>query len=246
MSSSQESHSEWIPPRPDRGAADKELSEFLLRICHELRAPSRAIRAHAELLVRELTVPRSADQEQRLAFIAGGVEKIDRLADGLSSYAVALSTDPSRFQPAPMAVLLRVALAKLAKEVRENQAEVTYGELPRVSGDADRLSQLFENLLVNALRHRGAAAPRIHISTERQGKDWVFAVRDNGPGVEAAYLERIFKPFERLQPKEIAGPGLGLAISRAIVERHGGRIWAESAAGGSTMFFTIPAEPEAA
>ena len=137
--------------------------------------------------------------------------------------------------------MLRTVLARLDKELRSNDAKVSYDKLPRVSGDPDRLMQVFENLLRNALHHRGEAPPRIHITAEKQAEGWLFAVRDNGPGVEADYLESIFRPFERLHGRQRPGPGLGLAVCRAIVERHGGRIWAESQAGaGSTFFFTLP------
>ena len=101
--------------------------------------------------------------------------------------------------------------------------------------------QVFEHLIRNALVHRGDARPQIHISACKRGQDWVFAVRDNGPGVDGTALERVFRPFERLKGGESTGAGLGLAISREIVERHGGRMWAESQVGdGATFFFTLP------
>jgi signal transduction histidine kinase len=225
------------------GEKDREISEFLLRACHDLRSSLRGIRVHSELLLKDSETPRIADLEQRLGFIVEGAKKIDLLAEGLSSYSIALQIEESSFQSTRTDVLLRNVLQKLQKELRDNQAEVTYGDLPRVSADPDRLIQVFENLLRNALRHRGEAAPHIHISADSDVGRWRFAVRDNGPGVEAAYLESIFKPFERVHRKENEGVGLGLAICKAIVERHGGRMWAESEAGaGSTFFFTLPAE----
>jgi signal transduction histidine kinase len=142
-----------------------------------------------------------------------------------------------------MDVLFRTVLAMLDKELRANDARVTNDKLPRVSGDPDRLMEVFENLLHNALRHRGPDPPQIQITVERRADEWLLAVRDNGPGVEAAYLKSIFQPFVRLHGQQSAAPGLGLAISRVIVERHGGRIWAESAPGaGATFLFTLPAE----
>ena len=220
---------------------DKEISEFLLRLCHDLRTPLRAIQAHTALVLRESGSSRSLDMEERLGFISDGIERVDRLTDGLSRYAIALRIDRNLFRPSSMDVLLRAALRKLEPELRENDAQVGYDPLPRVLGDPDRLAELFESLLLNAVRHRGSDAPRIHVSAENREGAWLFAVRDNGPGIEAAYLERIFNPFERLPSKGIAGPGLGLAISRAIVEAHGGKIWAEPADGeGAAFFFTIP------
>lgn len=218
-----------------------ETSELLFRACHDMKAPIRSIRTHAELLLRDAGTLGSADSEQRLGFIIEGARKIDLLADGLSSYSIALGIEAHSFRPTRTEMVLRLALAKVGKELGKQGAEVTYDALPCVMGDPDRLSQVFENLLLNAVRHRGAAVPRIHVTAERQGEFWLFAVRDNGPGMEAVYLDRIFKPFERLRGKDSDGPGLGLTISREIVERHGGRIWAEAAVGaGSTFFFTLP------
>jgi len=239
-------------PKSSRGGEESQqslnhdLSDFLLRTCHDLRTPLRAIRAHAELLLRHAGGPQAADFEDRLNFIVEGARKIESLAEGLSGYSIALHIEESSFRPAQMDVLLRSALARVSKELNVNHAQVTYDELPTIRGDPDRLSQVFEILVLNALRHRGAAAPQIHITAEQQPGAWLFLVRDNGPGVEPAYLERIFKPFERLNVKESFAPGLGLTISREIVARHGGRIWAESQVGiGSVFRFTIPSEPRA-
>ena len=184
-----------------------------------------------------------SDLSERLGFIIDGARKIDLLVDGITSYSIALEIERESFQPTAMEVMLRTALAKLDQELRSHDAKVSYGKLPRVPGDPDRLIQVFENLLRNALQHRGEAPPSVNISAERRAEEWLFAVRDNGPGVEAAYLETIFRPFERLHGRQRQGPGLGLTVCREIVERHGGRMWAESQAGsGATFFFTLPAD----
>lgn len=239
-----------VPKESDAGQEHRsakqtslDLSDFLLRLCHDLRAPLRAVRAHAELLRKDVQTPAEPAAE-RLDFVIAGARGIELLADGLANYALALRIEKSEFQAVQMDVLIRLVLAKLGAEMRAARAELTYDAMPRVMGNPDRLSQLWEHLLLNALRHRGGEAPRIHLSSERRGGEWLFSVRDNGPGIEKNHLERIFKPFERLRGKESPGPGLGLAISREIVERHGGKIWAESTPGaGSTFWFTLPAEP---
>jgi signal transduction histidine kinase len=214
----------------------QEMRDFLIRACHDFRAPLRAVTTNAELLLR--APEQRADFEKCLGFLVTGARNANALVDGLASYALALHVQPGPV-PVPVEVLLRNALAKLAAEIRSSGAEITYDELPRVTGDADRLLQLLENLLGNALRHRGDAAPRIHISARAQGDEWIFAVRDNGPGIEPEELERIFRPFERLRPGN-GGSGLGLASCREIVTGHGGRIWAESAPGqGATFYFTL-------
>lgn len=226
---------------PDEGR-DRELSDFLLRLCHDLRTPLRAIRSHAELLLKASDPPANTDAEQRLGFIVSGAESMRLLVDGLADYSLALRVEQSSFQPTQAGVLVRLVLAKLRAELERARAEVTYDALPRVNGDPDRLSQVFESVILNAIRYRGTEAPRIHISTEKQDGSWRFAVRDNGPGIEPEYLQRIFKPFERLRGKGVPGAGLGLAIAREIVSRHGGTMWAESQLGaGSTFFFTVPA-----
>lgn len=218
-------------------SADPNMSDLLFHACHELRTSVRSIQVQAQLLLKNVEDPRHA-----AGIVVNCSKTIDLLADGLTSYAAAMDLDDSSFQAVRMDVILRTVLAGLDKELRANNAEATYGELPRVRGDPDRLADLLKNLLRNALRHRGEAPPRIRITAEKQPNGWLLAVRDNGPGIEAAYLESIFKPFERLHGREREGPGLGLAICRAIVQRHGGSIWAESEVGqGSTFRFTLPA-----
>ncbi len=222
--------------------SSQELGSFLQRACHDLRTPIRAIRSHADLLVKNSGAVRSEASDTQLSFIIEGTRKLELLAEGLSNYSIALRIEEKSFRSVPADLLLRTALAKLKDELAATRAEVIYSDLPRVHCDQDRLSHVFENLVANALRHRGEAPPRIHITAEKDSTHWRFAVKDNGLGVESEYLERIFKPFERLRSAASAGPGLGLTISREIIERHGGRMWAESQFGsGSTFLFTIPA-----
>jgi two-component system, chemotaxis family, sensor kinase Cph1 len=227
----------------ERSKSDREIGEFLLRACHDLRAAARAVRTHSELFLKDAGTLRNSSFGERLGFIVEGSRRIDLLVDGLVNYSVALQTEAASFQSTRMDVLLRPVLTKLHKEMEACGAKVAYGELPTVMANPDQLMQVFENLLRNALVHRGQAAPRIHISAGKQAESWLFAVRDNGPGVDTALLESIFMPFERLPGKQRPGAGLGLAICRVIVERHGGRIWAESQPeSGVTFCFTLPAQ----
>jgi light-regulated signal transduction histidine kinase (bacteriophytochrome) len=221
---------------------DLAASGFLLRMCHDMKTSLRAIRAHTELLARSPDLAGISDLGERVGFIVEGTKRVDLLADGLSNFSLALEIDREAFQPVAMNVMLRSVLGKMDQEIRSNDAMVTYEALPRVMGDPDRLIQVFEHLVRNALQHRGEAAPEVRITAEKHDDHWLFAVQDRGPGVEGAYLETIFKPFERLHGRRHGGPGLGLTVCRAIVERHGGRIWAESQVGnGTTVFFTLPA-----
>ncbi len=215
-----------------------EFREFLLRACHDLRAPLRSVRANAELLLKVPEKREGPEFQQILGFLANGAQTADALVDALANYALALHVQFSSL-PVSSGALLRSVLMKMSAEVHASGAEVTYGELPYVPGDPDRLMQLFENLLRNAIQQRGETAPRIHISGQQQGGGWIFSVQDNGRGIAAEDLERIFRPFERLS-RDCEGGGLGLAICQAIVAGHGGRIWAESVAGaGTTFYFTL-------
>ena len=224
-----------------RLASDREISDFLFRVCHDLRAPARAIRSHSELLLRDGEL--NPDLTERLKFIVDGARRLDSLIDALSSYSVALRTEAEWFQPTAMDVLLRTVIARLEKEIVANQAEVTTDALPRVRGNPDRLMELLERLIHNAIVHRGADPPRIHIGAAEEPQGWRFAIADNGPGVDPAYRERIFMPFDHSAGGRGAGAGMGLAICRAIVERHGGTIWVESPGGkGTTFLFTLPSD----
>jgi light-regulated signal transduction histidine kinase (bacteriophytochrome) len=226
----------------ERRKTDREISEFLLRACHDLRTPSRTVRAYSELLLKQGDMGWNADIGQRLAFLAEGSRKIDVVLDGLVNYSLALQIDPATFQNVRMDILLRGVLMKLGAPLRDAGGEVAAGDLPEVLGQHERLTHLMEHLLRNAIEHRGDPAPRIQVAAVRQDDFWLFTVLDNGPGVEADYLEKIFLPFERLHKNAQSGAGLGLAICREIVERHGGVIRAELPAGGGTAFrFTMPA-----
>lgn len=213
---------------------EPDLAQFLLHTCHDVRSCLRAIRVHAEFIAK-------ASPDEHAARIIDGTSKLELLVNGLSSYSLACQIDRSLFVRTPLEVVLRAEIARMGKLIREHEATVTYDPLPRIECDPDRVPQLFENLIRNALAHRGECAPLVHFSAEEQEGRWLFSVRDNGPGIEPSYLDRIFQPFERLRGQQSAGPGLGLATCRKIVENHGGEMWAQSKLGaGSTFFFTLP------
>jgi light-regulated signal transduction histidine kinase (bacteriophytochrome) len=140
------------------------------------------------------------------------------------------------------ALLLKEVLANLAVAIRENQALITHEALPTVMADPTQLRQVFQNLLSNALKFHSDKTPEIHIGAERQDNTWLFSVHDNGIGIAPRHAERIFIIFQRLHTRSrYPGTGIGLALCKKIVERHGGRIWVESESGkGATFFFTVP------
>jgi light-regulated signal transduction histidine kinase (bacteriophytochrome) len=156
-----------------------------------------------------------------------------------------VSTKARPFAPTDCAKVLATARIQLQVAIAECGATITEDPLPTVQGDAVQLLQLFQNLIANAIKFRGDAAPQVHVSAEATEEGWCFSVRDNGIGIAPEYFERIFLLFQRLHGrKEYPGTGIGLALCKRIVERHGGRLWVESAAGqGSTFRFTLPGVP---
>ena len=225
------------------GTTDRDISDFLLHTCHDLRTHLRSIRTHAELLLRGLkrrrspALPNPSDSSST----APGESICWWMASPVIRLRCKSRRVPSR--PRQWGLFFERLWRGWTRKYATTTLSYLMTNYPACRGNPDRLIQVFENLLCNALRHRGEASPRIHITAEKQAEEWRFAVRDNGPGVEPAYLETVFKPFERLPGRQRSGPGLGLAICRAIVERHGGRIWAESNDGtGCTFLFTLPAD----
>jgi light-regulated signal transduction histidine kinase (bacteriophytochrome) len=173
-----------------------------------------------------------------------GVNRMQRLIQDLLAYS-RVGTRGREFKPCDANKVLERSLANLQALVGETHATIDAGPLPTVLGDETQLTQLFQNLIGNALKFRGPEAPRVEVRAEAQGNEWRFQVKDNGIGIDAQYFERIFIIFQRLHGKEeYPGTGIGLSICKKIVERHGGRIGLESQPGqGATFWFTLPAAP---
>jgi len=225
---------------PAAPRSDSELSEFLLRACHDLRGALRSVKVHSELLARNSSDGQTSDSKESMSFVLGGATAAAAMVDGMADYALALAIDASRFFPVPVDVIVRGAIARLAKPLQESEATVSYEELPSVLGDADRLLQLFEYLVDRAVRIGGPNRLNICISAEAQDGAWLFTVRDNAGAMDAELLEGVFTPFARLHANQRPGPGL--VTCRTIVERHGGTIWAEAEPDGGCVFrFTLRA-----
>jgi chemotaxis family two-component system sensor kinase Cph1 len=165
------------------------------------------------------------------------------LINDLSVYC-GISGQPDESTLIPSEAAFQRSLDSLQAATKEAGAVVTHTPLPLVTGDPSRLERLFQNLISNALKFRGPEPPRVHVSAQPAAAEWIFAVRDNGIGIEPQYAERIFRMFERLHRKEeYPGTGAGLAICKRIVEQHRGRMWVESQPGqGSTFYFALPAK----
>jgi two-component system, chemotaxis family, sensor kinase Cph1 len=170
-----------------------------------------------------------------------GVRRMEGLIRHLLDYA-RLEANPAKFEKVDTKTVLEQATANLKLAIQESGARVTHDQMPAVLGDALQLAEVFQNLIGNALRYRGHAPPVIHVGAERRAGEWRFSVHDNGSGIPPEQVRRLFRPLERMARNGIEpGAGLGLAIAKKIVTRHGGRIWAESEVGkGSTFHFTLP------
>ena len=182
-----------------------------------------------------------ANADEFIAYAVDGANRMQRLINDLLAYS-RVGTRGKEFEPTDCTAVFDQALANLKVAIEESGAVVTRDPLPTVMADKLQIGQLFQNLIGNAIKYHGDEPPRVHVSAEQKGNEWVFSVRDNGIGIDPQYAERIFVIFQRLHTREeYPGTGIGLAICKKIVERHGGRIWVESQLGsGATFYFTIP------
>jgi PAS domain S-box-containing protein len=221
--------------------SNKDLEQFAYVASHDLQEPLRMVSSYTQLLARRYRGQLDAAASEFIAYAVDGASRMQKLIDDLLAYS-RVGTRATAFQPTGCTAVLDRALANLKAAIETSGAVVTHGPLPAVVHDNLLLVQLFQNLIGNAIKFHVEKPPRIHVSAEQKGEEWVFAVRDNGIGIDPQHAERIFTIFQRLHTaEEYPGTGIGLAICKKIVERRGGRIWVESQPGtGSTFYFTIP------
>ena len=221
--------------------SNTDLQQFAYAASHDLQAPLRVIAGFINLIEKRYKGKLDEKADEFIAATVDGVNRMSMLIKDLLEYA-RVDTQRKTFEPTDCASSLNEALYDLQKVIEESSASVTYDSLPTVKADAVQLTSLFQNLISNAIKFRGNNLPEIHVSAVQKGNDWVFSVRDNGIGIDKKFAGKIFDVFERLHTREkYDGTGIGLAICKKIVERHGGKIWVESEPGkGSTFYFTIP------
>jgi signal transduction histidine kinase len=223
--------------------SNDELRQFAYAASHDLKEPMRTIASYTQLLSQRYSDRLDDSGREFLGYVGDAVKRMDTLLGDLLTYSQHLGAKPVAFENVNAEAVLFGVLMNLQAAIKETGAQITRDPLPaQVTADFAQLSQLFQNLLSNALKYRKPdAAPQIHISAQENENEWVFSVRDNGVGIEPAYREQVFGIFKRLHGREYPGTGMGLAICKKIVERHGGQIWVESEPGqGSTFLFSVP------
>ncbi len=219
-----------------------ELQHFAYALTHDLQEPLRMVVNFTELLAQEYAGELGKEADQYISYSVDGALKIEALLQALLSYWEVTGRAEDSFSVVECDAILAKAISNLEAAIGESGAIVTSDSLPALVAEEVMLTSLFQNLLSNSIKYRSRETPKIHISAERDGEGWLFAVRDNGIGIDPQYADRVFGMFKRLHGKEIPGTGIGLALCRKIIERKGGRIWVESEEGkGAAFRFTIPA-----
>jgi signal transduction histidine kinase len=219
---------------------NEELQQFAYVASHDLQEPLRTITSFTQLLAARYRNKLDEDADEFISYIVSSSRRMTELINGLLALVRVRKTSKAT-APVSLDKLLEDAQASLQAAIRESGATVEASSLPTLVVDGLQITQLFQNLIGNAIKYKGERTPIIRISAQRTSSEWVFAVADNGQGFDPRYAERIFGLFQRLQGRDVEGTGMGLTIARRIVERHGGKIWADSKLGsGSTFYFSLP------
>jgi len=224
--------------------SNRELEQFAYVASHDLQEPLRIVSSYVQLLARRYQGKLDQDADEFIGFAVEGANRMKSLITDLLAYS-RVGTRGKELAPVEMEDALERATRNLRLAIQDSGAIIAHDDLPVVLADQVQMTQLLQNLIGNAIKFRGSKAPRIHVGVRRRDERWLFFVRDNGIGIDPQYAERIFVIFQRLHNRdEYPGTGIGLAICRKIVERHGGEIWVESKPGnGATFYFTLqPAE----
>jgi signal transduction histidine kinase len=221
--------------------SNKDLEEFAFIASHDLQEPLRNVSSTMQLLEQGYKGKLGSDADRLIHYAVDSARTMKNLIDDLLAYS-RVSARGKQFEKIDSEKALLLSLANLEATIAARSAVVSHDPLPETHGDPTQLTQVFHNLVSNGIKFNKSEPPKIHVSANKAGHEWVFSVKDNGIGIDNRYIERVFAIFERLHKRsEYEGTGMGLAITKKIVERHGGRIWIESKLGsGSIIYFTIP------
>jgi PAS domain S-box-containing protein len=221
--------------------SNDELQQFAYVASHDLQEPLRMVASYTQLLAERYKGRLDSDADEFIAYAVDGSNRMQVLIQDLLAYSRA-GTNGKALREIPSENALKEALVNLRATIQESGAIVTHDPLPLITTDGTQLAQIFQNLIGNAIKYRGAAVPNVHISAVKNGNEWIFSIRDNGLGIDPQYFDRIFVLFQRLHGQaEFKGTGIGLAICKKMLERLGGRIWVESQPEkGSTFHFALP------
>jgi light-regulated signal transduction histidine kinase (bacteriophytochrome) len=229
------------------GATEDELDrtreafrEFVFHAVHDLRQPLRAVSTSSEMLASIYGDSTDERASRCLRYIREGTDRMASLLQDIAAYCEGEGRELHLAEMSLNAVLAQVQ-RQISGELQKNGAVVTQDPLPTVKGDFFAIETVFRHLIENACKFRGTEPPCIHVGSARHGSEWILSVRDNGLGFKPVYADAVFQPFKRLHGKEYPGSGLGLALTKRILDQHGGRIWVESIPGrGSTFSFSLP------
>lgn len=229
----------------DLRRSNRDLEQFAYIASHDLQEPLRAVGGFVTLLQQRYRGSLDEKADRYIGEIVDGVSRMQALINGLLEYS-RVGMRGGDLQSAPAGAALDEALANLRASIEQSGAVVTSEPLPTVCADPAQLTRLFQNLVGNAIKFRSEQPPQVHVGAEHRDHEWLFSVRDNGIGIDPQYADRIFMIFQRLHTRDkYPGTGIGLAVCKRIVERHGGRIWVESQPGqGSTFYFSVPDQGE--
>ena len=244
--------SELAKKMEELARSNRDLEQFAYVASHDLQEPLRMVAAYTQLLAEKYQGKLDDEADKYIHYAVDGATRMGTLIEDLLAFSRS-GREGTELASTNSQDVVERALKNLEAAVRDSQAIVNYGGLPFVNANAGQIQQVFQNLIGNALKFRGAEPPVIDIAADRVGGDWQFSVADNGIGISPEHTNNIFVIFQRLHTREeYSGNGIGLAICKKIVERHGGRIWVESKEGqGTTFKFTLPAaavepQPDAA
>ena len=236
----------WAEEETERRLAElkrsnRELEQFVYVASHDLQEPLRMVASFTEMLARRYRGKLDSEADQFIAFAVDGANRMKDLINDLLEYS-RIGTTAKDLEPVDCQIVLNNAIRNLSTTLQDHPGSIHAGPLPIVMADAMQLTRVFQNLISNAVKYRREIPLHIAIEAEDKSAEWLFSVCDNGIGIDREHFERIFVIFQRLHGKDrYTGTGIGLAICKNIVERHGGRIWVDSEPGkGSAFYFTLP------